>query len=203
MPKDTTKKQSVKKESKTVAKPAVKKSAKPVEEVKKIVPAPAPIPAQNAIQNIEDEGDEFSPEDFKIDKDLASKPDRYFEAIGRRKTAVARVRLFTRGEKEFLVNNKPYQEYFTLVEDQQTATASMKKMKCLDKFKITSIVKGGGRHAQAEAVRHGTARVLVDFNNNFRKRLRKAGYLTRDPRMRERKKFGLKRARKAPQWAKR
>jgi len=147
--------------------------------------------------------DDILPEDFPTEKELAAKPDRYFEAIGRRKTAVARVRLFTRGEKQFLINNKHYEQYFSLKEDQQTSTASMRKMKCLDKFKVTVIVKGGGRNAQAEAVRHGTARVLVDFNNNFRKRLRKAGYLTRDPRMRERKKFGLKRARKSPQWAKR
>lgn len=138
-----------------------------------------------------------------IERDMASKPDRYFEAVGRRKTAVARVRLFTRGEKQFLINGKPYQEYFPVTDDQEKATSSMKKMKCFDKFKVTVIVKGGGRSAQAEAVRHGTARVLVDFNNNFKKRLRKVGYLTRDPRMRERKKFGLKRARKAPQWAKR
>ena len=150
-----------------------------------------------------EEEDDFSSEDFKIEKDLASKPDRYFEAIGRRKTAVARVRLFTRGDKAFLINSKPYQKYFILEEDQQIATSSMKKMKCLDKFRVSVIVKGGGHHAQAEAVRHGTARVLVDFNNNFRKRLRKAGYLTRDPRMRERKKFGLKRARNSPQWSKR
>ncbi len=152
---------------------------------------------------VEKEMDDAMPEDFPLEKDIASKPDRYFEAVGRRKTAVARVRLFTRGDKQFLVNGKPYQEYFSLAQDQQTATASMRKMKCLDKFKVTVIVKGGGRNAQAEAVRHGTARVLVDFNNNFKKRLRKVGYLTRDPRMRERKKFGLKRARKAPQWAKR
>lgn len=154
------------------------------------------------VLDIEDD-DNFSSEDFKIEKDIASKPDRYFEAIGRRKTAVARVRLFTRGEQSFLINNKPYQEYFVLKENQEIAISSMKKMKCLDKFKVSIIVKGGGHHAQAEAVRHGTARVLVDFNNNFKKRLRKAGYLTRDPRMRERKKFGLKRARKAPQWSKR
>jgi len=64
-------------------------------------------------------------------------------------------------------------------------------------------VKGGGFHAQAEAVRHGIARALVIFNPDFRKRLKRAGFLTRDPRMRERKKFGLKRARRAPQWAKR
>jgi small subunit ribosomal protein S9 len=137
------------------------------------------------------------------EKDLTSQPDKYYEAVGRRKTAVARVRLFTRGEKQFLVNGVPFEKYFTMAEDQQTVTASMRKMKCLDKFKVTVVVSGGGRGAQAEAVRHGTARVLVDFNNNFKKRLRKVGYLTRDPRMRERKKFGLKRARKAPQWAKR
>ena len=153
--------------------------------------------------NVEKSADIVVSEDFPTEKELASKPDRYFEAVGRRKTSVARVRLFTRGEKQFLINGKPYQEYFRVAEDQQTVTASMRKMKCLDKFKVTVLVKGGGRNSQAEAVRHGTARVLVDFNNNFKKRLRKAGYLTRDPRMRERKKFGLKRARKAPQWAKR
>jgi small subunit ribosomal protein S9 len=152
----------------------------------------------------EDAGDEaLSREIAAKIKEESGKPERYFEAIGRRKTAVARIRLFTRGNKEFLVNDKSYQDYFPLPEDQQTAISSMKKMKCLDKFLVTVIVKGGGRHAQAEAIRHGTARVLVDFNQNFRKRLRKAGYLTRDPRMRERKKFGLKRARKAPQWSKR
>ncbi len=183
---------------KTPAEKPVKKTApKPVEEIKE------PVQAYVTPDIADDDGDDFSLEDFKFDKELASKPDRYFEAIGRRKTAVARVRLFTRGEKQFLINNKPYEEYFKVSEDQQTATASMKKMKCLDKFRITVVVRGGGRHAQAEAVRHGTARVLVDFNNNFRKRLRKAGFLTRDPRMRERKKFGLKRARRAPQWAKR
>ena len=168
--------------------------AEPVVEEKVVAPVVAPEPL-----DADDAGEVL----ISIEKELASKPDKYYEATGRRKTAVARVRLFTRGEKQFLVNNKPYQEYFTMVQDQQTVTASMRKMKALDKFKVTVIVSGGGRSAQAEAVRHGTARVLVDFNNNFKKRLRKVGYLTRDPRMRERKKFGLKRARKAPQWAKR
>lgn len=169
------------------------------------------VPAANVVEvlasktipsDMQDE-DPLLPEDIIMEKDIAAKPDRYFEATGRRKTAVARVRLFTRGEKQFLVNGVPYTEYFKLAADQETATASMRKMKCLDKFKVTVIVNGGGRNAQAEAVRHGTARVLVDFNNNFKKRLRKVGFLTRDPRMRERKKFGLKRARKSPQWAKR
>jgi len=160
-------------------------------------------PMVSAVDDVIVDEDGLSGEDFVMEKDIAAKPDRYFEATGRRKTAVARVRLFTRGEKQFTVNNMPYEQYFKLEADQQTATASMRKMKCLDKFKVTVLVSGGGRSAQAEAVRHGTARVLVDFNNNFKKRLRKVGFLTRDPRMRERKKFGLKRARKSPQWAKR
>jgi small subunit ribosomal protein S9 len=182
---------------------AKKITKKPVEKKEFIEEVKTPIfpIAQDLIEDIAE--DDISEEIAKTIKETAGKSDRYFRAIGRRKTAVARVRLFTRGDKEFIVNNKPYQQYFQTTEDQETAVASMKKMKCLDKFRITVIVKGGGHRAQAEAIRHGTARVLVDFNQNFRKRLRKAGFLTRDARMRERKKFGLKRARKAPQWAKR
>ena len=177
-------------------KKTITKIEEKVEEIK--------IPAIEAVQDFSDDigEDDISKEIAKTIKESA-KSDRYFEAIGRRKTAVARVRLFTKGDKEFIVNEKPYQKYFQTTEDQESAIASMKKMKCLDKFRITVKVKGGGHRAQAEAIRHGTARVLVDFNQNFRKRLRKAGFLTRDPRMRERKKFGLRRARRAPQWAKR
>ena len=181
-------------EKKTTKKPAAKIEK---EEIKISTVESVQDPAEEIAE------DEISKEIAKTIKESAGKSDRYFEAIGRRKTAVARVRLYTKGDKEFLVNDKSYQKYFDLSEDQETSIASMKKMKCLDKFRVTVIVKGGGHSAQAEAIRHGTARVLVDFNNNFRKRLRKAGFLTRDPRMRERKKFGLKRARRAPQWAKR
>ena len=177
--------------------------------VKKIIKTEEPevIKTPAVVMEIDPEealaDEEISKEIAQAIKDNSGKSDRYFEAIGRRKTAVARVRLFTKGDKEFIVNDQSFQKYFQLQEDQENAVASMKKMKCLDKFRVTVVVKGGGHSAQAEAIRHGTARVLVDFNNNFRKRLRKAGFLTRDPRMRERKKFGLKRARKAPQWAKR
>lgn len=132
-----------------------------------------------------------------------SKPNRYFEAVGRRKTSVARVRLFTQGEKILFVNEKPYQEYFSTFELQQIIISSLKRMKCLDHFRVSVKVRGGGIHSQAEAVRHGISRALVKFNPDFRKRLRRAGYITRDPRARERKKFGLKRARRAPQWSKR
>ena len=141
--------------------------------------------------------------------------EKYYEAEGRRKTAVARIRLFTsktNTQKEdlehpevqaFLVNKKPLEQYFSISELQQIARSSLEKMKCLDKFRVSAQVQGGGLKAQAEAVRHGIARALVLFNPDFRKRLKTAGFLTRDPRMRERKKFGLKRARRAPQWQKR
>jgi small subunit ribosomal protein S9 len=186
---------------KTTTKKDPKGSPAKVED-KEEVKIPAVRVVQESAEDIADD-EEISKEIAQALKENTGKADRYFEAIGRRKTAVARVRLYTKGEKEFIVNNKPYQKYFDMPEDQETAISSMKKMKCLDKFSVTVKVSGGGHSSQAEAIRHGTARVLVDFNNNFRKRLRKAGFLTRDPRMRERKKFGLKRARKAPQWAKR
>ncbi len=139
----------------------------------------------------------------EIEKPSVVKPEKYFEAEGRRKTAVARIRLFTRGEKTFLVNEKPLEQYFPILELRQITQASLERMKCLNKFRISARVKGGGLKAQAEAIRHGIARALVLFNPNFRKRLKAAGFLRRDPRMRERKKFGLKRARRAPQWQKR
>ena len=139
----------------------------------------------------------------KIEKALGAKPEKYYEAVGRRKTSIARVRLFSKGEKLFLVNAKPIEKYFPTFELQEIAKAALEKMKCLDKFRISARVKGGGLFGQAEAIRHAISRALVIFNPDFRKRLKKAGFLKRDPRMKERKKFGLKRARKAPQWAKR
>ena len=128
---------------------------------------------------------------------------RYWEGVGRRKTAVARVRIFTRGEKEFLVNEKKLSNYFSVSFLDEKAISPLKLLKLLDKFRITVKVRGGGVDAQAEAIRHGLSRALIKFNPNFRKKLKKAGFLTRDSRMKERKKFGLKRARRAPQWQKR
>ncbi len=136
-------------------------------------------------------------------KKVEEESTRYFEAVGRRKTSLARIRLFTQGEKTHIVNEKPYKEYFSTFELQQIAVDSLKKMKGFERFGVTAKVRGGGIHSQAEAVRHGISRALVEFNPDFRKRLRKAGFLTRDPRARERKKPGLKRARRAPQWSKR
>ncbi len=129
--------------------------------------------------------------------------ERYWEAVGRRKTAVARVRIFTKGDKGLWINAKPLAEYFPYPNLQHVAAEALETMKSEDRFHTLAKVSGGGQHAQAEAIRHGTARALVLFNPDFRKRLKKAGFLTRDPRMKERKKFGLKGARRAPQWAKR
>ena len=127
----------------------------------------------------------------------------FFEAVGRRKTAVARVHLQAQASKEFAINGRSLDKYFPAPELQQIALSSLEKMNCRDKFSVTAKVNGGGLHAQAEALRHGIARALTEFNPEFHNQLKKAGFLTRDPRMRERKKFGLKRARRAPQWTKR
>ncbi|PIU16290.1 30S ribosomal protein S9 [bacterium (Candidatus Gribaldobacteria) CG08_land_8_20_14_0_20_39_15] len=127
---------------------------------------------------------------------------KYIETVGRRKTAVARVRLFTQGRKGITVNNKLYTEYFPKFLH-KTIEDSLEKLKCLGKFGVSVVVRGGGITGQAEAIRHGIARALVTLNPYFKKRLKKSGFLTRDPRMRERKKPGLKRARRAPQWSKR
>lgn len=131
------------------------------------------------------------------------KKEEYLEAVGRRKTSVARVRLFNKGDGSITVNGKDHKEYFQTSELQQILSSPLDKMKIEEKFKVTVSVKGGGMHSQSEAVRHGISRALVMFNEDFKKRLRKVGYLTRDSRARERKKFGLKRARKAAQWSKR
>ncbi len=130
------------------------------------------------------------------------KTERYVEAVGRRKTAIARVRLYTRAG-DFSINGKPYLEYFTTMAPQSIAEDALKKMKLWERFRISARISGGGIRSQAEALRHGLARCLIAFNPDFRKRLKKAGFLTRDPRMKERKKFGLKKARRAPQWKKR
>jgi small subunit ribosomal protein S9 len=134
---------------------------------------------------------------------------RYYEAVGRRKKAIARVRLFTSGlsqsitEGNFIINNKPYKEYFPILALQKKIENPFLRLKSTKRFKGIVKVKGGGPTGQAEAVQHGIARALVLFDDNFRKKLKKAGYLKRDPRKKERKKFGLKKARRAPQWRKR
>ena len=138
----------------------------------------------------------------KTKKETAAKKEKYFEAVGRRKTAIARVRLYTKKEG-VVVNEKKLADYFPLVRLQKEIMAPFEKMKIGDKLGAVAKVKGGGISAQAEAVRHGISRALVKFNAEFKKRLRRAGYLKRDPRAVERKKYGRHKARRGHQWRKR
>jgi len=126
---------------------------------------------------------------------------KYFEGLGKRKTAVARVRLSS--GKGIVVNGKDYTAYFTIRRSQHAVTEPLELLGLLNDFSVSAKVNGGGPSAQAEAVRHGIARAFVKVNADYKKRLRRAGFLTRDPRMVERKKYGLKKARRAPQWQKR
>lgn len=130
--------------------------------------------------------------------------DKYIEAIGRRKTASARVRITPASKMSYDVNGKTIEEYFPTKELQMVAVESFSESKLTEsKFKVTVVVKGGGISGQADAMRHGMARALIDWDKELRGTLKKAGLLKRDPRAKERRKFGLKKARKSPQWSKR
>ena len=130
---------------------------------------------------------------------------KYFEGVGRRKRSVARVRFYPEGPAgTFLVNEKKHDDYFPLKRNQDSAKAPLKIVGS-DTQKgagITVQVKGGGPTGQAEAITLGLARALVKFNGELKEQLRASGYLTRDSRKVERKKPGLKKARRAPQWRK-
>lgn len=133
----------------------------------------------------------------------ALKSGEYVCAVGRRKTAVAQVRLHGSKTKKFLVNDRPVEEYFATPEQLKIVMSPFVKTKCDDVFEITVLVKGGGLHAQAEAIRLGISRALVDLAPSLRSPLKKFGFVKRDPRKKERKKFGLRGARRRPQWSKR
>lgn len=128
---------------------------------------------------------------------------RYIEAVGRRKTAVARVRITPAAKDTFVVNDKEANDYFVTVELQNIVRSALVHGASGEKYLVSVHVNGGGIHAQAEAVRHGLSRTLVERDANVREALKKLGYLKRDSRQVERKKFGLKKARKAPTWSKR
>ena len=126
----------------------------------------------------------------------------YVWGTGKRKCAIARVRLFP-GKGEVIVNDKPYQEIFSRVEHRHMIEHPFLATDTMGKFRVMIKVNGGGLSGQAGAIRHGIARALAKENELFKPMLRKEGLLTRDARIKERKKYGLKRARKAPQYTKR
>lgn len=169
----------------TIKKPAKKTTPKEVEVKVEI------LPLKEAVKN--------------------NKGEKYYEAMGRRKESIARVRLYTKKATDIIeeeralitVNGKDYRDYFSDATLWEVVESPLKKLKSANRFKATIVVHGGGKSGQADAIKHGLARTLVDFDQNFRKKLKKSGYLTRDPRAKERRKYGLKKARKAPRWAKR
>jgi small subunit ribosomal protein S9 len=132
------------------------------------------------------------------------KKDKYFEGVGRRKTSTARVRITASSKNTFVVNGIDAREYFK-TEDERALVMDpiMKLENSGDKWAVEARVSGGGMHSQSEAVRHGLARALVLSNAGLRGELKDLGFLKRDPRAKERRKFGLKKARKAPKWSKR
>lgn len=126
----------------------------------------------------------------------------YFYGTGRRKTSIARVRLLT-GSGSVIVNGKPLEEHLPLATLQAVVVEPLRVTNTLERFNAIVTVEGGGIAGQAGAIRHGIARALVQSDEGLKPVLRKYGLLTRDPRIKERKKYGLKRARKAPQYTKR
>ncbi len=127
----------------------------------------------------------------------------YYEAVGRRKTATARVRLFPGGDGQIVVNDKPVEDYFRRGRDVLALTGPLKATATDNRFNVSIKVRGGGMTGQSGAARMGIARALLKVDPDLRPILRKGGFLTRDAREKERKKPGLKRARKATQYTKR
>ncbi len=129
---------------------------------------------------------------------------KYIQAIGRRKTAVAQVRLYPKGGGQLVINNVEGKEYFANNLDKIIIiNQPLKLTGHLEDVDLSILVRGGGKKSQAEACRHGIARALVEMNVELRPALKAKGWLTRDARKKERKKPGLKKARRAPQWSKR
>jgi len=184
----------------TTAKPAAKKTAAP----KKVAPARAktsvdsvstPKTAETAVVK-----------EAKVVKAATKLPTRtgeFFYAAGNRKTSVARVRLYDKGTGTIEINGMKIEEYIGVPDKRDSIKAPLRITGHSKTFDITVKTSGGGKSGQADAIRHGIAKALLAFDPTLRITLKRAGFLTRDPRMKERKKYGLHRARRAPQWSKR
>ncbi len=171
--------------------PAVKKEAPAVEAV---APKAAPIKDMAKIAKA------AAP---KTESKVAKPTGEYLYAAGNRKTCVARVRLYPNGTGAIVVNEKKLEEYIVVPSKRDSVKAPLRITGHLKTFDISVKTSGGGLGGQADAIRHGIAKALLEFDPALRITLKRAGFLTRDPRMKERKKFGLHRARRAPQWSKR
>jgi small subunit ribosomal protein S9 len=143
-----------------------------------------------------------SKKDTKQSQEYKIPSGRYFYANGKRKTSVARVRLY-KGDGSIFVNEKPINKFCAVKTREELIKSPLDLVGLANTFTVTAKVTGGGPNSQAEAVRHGIAKALVVSDETLRSTLKHAGLLTRDPRSKERKKYGLKRARKGPQFSKR
>ena len=128
---------------------------------------------------------------------------KYFYGTGRRKSSVARVRVYENGTGSIIINGRDINDYFGLETLKLVVRQPLVTTELVDKVDVVVSVCGGGVSGQAGAIRHGIARALLTVNPEFRASLKAAGFLTRDPRMKERKKYGLKATRRAPQFSKR
>jgi len=186
---------------KKIKKPAVKKPAKKTVKklAKKIVKKPTKktvkkVVKKLAVKKVVQKTVKKEVEKLKIDQNWAT---------GKRKTAVAQVQYFLKGKGKISINKKRVKEYFPVFDLSQIVLSPLKLLNQEKVFDFRIKVHGGGMKSQAEAARLGIARALVSFDPEWRKELKSAGFLRRDARKKERKKPGLKRARRAPQWAKR
>jgi len=127
----------------------------------------------------------------------------YYYGTGKRKTAIARVRIYLSQKEPSLINGKPIEEVFPWIVWQVTVQEPFKVTDTEGKFRVVAKVEGGGVSAQSQAIRHGISRALVTYDESLKPPLRRHGFLTRDARVKESKKYGLKRARRAPQYTKR
>lgn len=178
---------------KTVTKTASKKTVKSV--VKKVSTVSKPKIEHYTSQSVKQK--EVS------EKVLPKSSYDFIATVGRRKEAVARVRLYAKGSGQITINNLELQKYFQTYDYQLIVMQPLKLVGLEAKVDIQVKVSGGGKTGQAEAVRHGIARAILLLEPELRKNLRTAGFLTRDSRVKERKKYGLKKARRAPQFSKR
>jgi small subunit ribosomal protein S9 len=184
-----------------MAEKKVEKVTKPVKAVKKAAPKADKVIKEEKIVKTE-----VAPKVEKIVKVAKKETGKYFYAVGRRKTSVAQVRLFENDkatDNDIIINDKKMKDYFPTISLQNNLLAPLKAVGMHNKFTMTVLVRGGGVTGQVEAVRLGISRALVVFNAELKKTLKDLGLMTRDAREVERKKAGLKKARKAPQWAKR
>ncbi|MFA6447450.1 MAG: 30S ribosomal protein S9 [Patescibacteria group bacterium] len=181
-----------------IKKPAVKKAAaekKPKKPAAEKKAKPAVLKAEKTPTIVLEEDQQVAAK--------AAKGGSFIATVGRRKTSTARVRLIKNGKGLITVNGKEYDKYFTTYDLRAQVINPMKAVGQDEAVDISAKVVGGGMRGQSEAVRHGIARALIVLNPTFRKTLKKLGYLSRDPREKERKKFGKKSARRSPQWSKR